>query len=177
MFPAGFTLLTERLRLRAWAPTDTAALHTIWGDPEVIWWGASPDEAATDAVLARFVTRTDEVPAGLGLLAAELRESGAVVANFLLSPAPFTDGVELGFHVRRDHQGRGLASEGGRALLEHAFHTLGLPRVVAAVVPDNAPSRAVLARLGFVEIGRVEHGGLEHLLLERRAVDVSPEGA
>ncbi len=45
--------------------------------------------------------------------------------------------------------GRGLATEGSRALLDHAFVTLGLPRVWATTMAVNAGSRAVMEKLGM----------------------------
>jgi ribosomal-protein-alanine N-acetyltransferase len=40
-----------------------------------------------------------------------------------------------------------------RALSEFAFRTLGLHRLEAACIPENAPSRALLAKAGFAEEG------------------------
>ena len=40
-----------------------------------------------------------------------------------------------------------------RALSEFAFRTLGLHRLEAACIPENAPSRALLAKAGFTEEG------------------------
>ena len=48
-----------------------------------------------------------------------------------------------------DFQGRGLATEGSRHLLELAFGPLGLRRVVARLDARNTASAAVLARLGM----------------------------
>jgi ribosomal-protein-alanine N-acetyltransferase len=48
-------------------------------------------------------------------------------------------------------QGHTLAAV--RALTEFAFRRLGLHRLEAACVPENAPSRTLLAKAGFVEEG------------------------
>jgi RimJ/RimL family protein N-acetyltransferase len=45
--------------------------------------------------------------------------------------------------------GRGYATEGGRAALDHAFTVLGRDRVVSIVHPENAASIAVMTRLGI----------------------------
>jgi hypothetical protein len=34
------SLETERLLIRALHPEDLPGFHSVWGDPEVIWWGA-----------------------------------------------------------------------------------------------------------------------------------------
>ena len=40
-----------------------------------------------------------------------------------------------------------------RALSEFAFSTLGLHRLEAACIPENAPSRRLLVKAGFTEEG------------------------
>ncbi|HYH34032.1 MAG TPA: GNAT family N-acetyltransferase, partial [Nocardioides sp.] len=60
--------------------------------------------------------------------------------------------AELGYRLRRDAWGRGLATEGSAALLDHAFVTLGLPSVWAATLSVNSGSRAVMAKLGMTHV-------------------------
>jgi ribosomal-protein-alanine N-acetyltransferase len=43
-----------------------------------------------------------------------------------------------------------------RALLPHAFQTLGLHRIDAACIPGNQPSRHLLLKFGFREIGEAK---------------------
>jgi RimJ/RimL family protein N-acetyltransferase len=49
----------------------------------------------------------------------------------------------------RRHQGKGYASEAVRLLLHYAFDTLGKHRMVAITDAKNAPSIALLERLGM----------------------------
>ena len=55
--------------------------------------------------------------------------------------------------MRRDRQGRGLASEAVRQALDFGFGTLGLERVEADVDPRNGASCRLLERLGFQREG------------------------
>jgi len=48
-------------------------------------------------------------------------------------------------------RGQGLASEAARAVIAHAFEELGAGALFAGHHPDNASSRRVLKKLGFVE--------------------------
>ena len=57
--------------------------------------------------------------------------------------------AELGYRLRREAWGRGLATEGSRALLDHAFRTLTLPRVWAGTMAVNTGSRGVMEKLGL----------------------------
>lgn len=61
--------------------------------------------------------------------------------------------VEVGFMLRRDLHGQGLAAEAVRAVLTFAFDAMAVHRVEADTDPDNAASRALLTRLGFREEG------------------------
>jgi RimJ/RimL family protein N-acetyltransferase len=56
---------------------------------------------------------------------------------------------ELGFHLRPEYWGRGLAEEAGSAAAAFAFGTLGAKALFAGHHPANAASRRVLAKLGF----------------------------
>ena len=58
-------------------------------------------------------------------------------------------GGEIGYVLHPDFQRRGLATEGASHLLEIAFDTLDLHRVVARLDARNRASAAVLTRLGM----------------------------
>jgi ribosomal-protein-alanine N-acetyltransferase len=47
----------------------------------------------------------------------------------------------------------GLTLAAVRAVADFAFRSLGLHRLEAACIPDNEPSRRLLAKAGFVEEG------------------------
>jgi ribosomal-protein-alanine N-acetyltransferase len=59
----------------------------------------------------------------------------------------------LGYGVDLDHGGRGYATQAVRVAVRVAFQDLGLHRVQAAVVPENAASARVLGKVGFREEG------------------------
>ena len=62
---------------------------------------------------------------------------------------------ELGYIVRRDLWGRGLANEALTAIVNHAFGPLGLHRLEADIDPRNAGSIRSVERLGFKLEGRL----------------------
>ncbi len=63
--------------------------------------------------------------------------------------------AEVGFILRRDRWGQGLASDALAVLFGFCFDRLGLHRLEADVDPDNARSLRVLERLGFQREGRL----------------------
>jgi RimJ/RimL family protein N-acetyltransferase len=57
--------------------------------------------------------------------------------------------AELGYRLHRHAWGRGLASEGAAALIDHGFGTVGLERIIAETMAVNAGSRGVMSRCGL----------------------------
>ncbi|TDB74427.1 GNAT family N-acetyltransferase [Micromonospora sp. KC721] len=172
-------LETERLRLRRFTADDVDNLVGLDADPEVMRFLTggvpTPREAVRDEHLPRILARYDHTP-GLGRWAAEGRSTGGFLGWFALDPSDDGAEGELGYRLRREAWGRGLATEGSRALLRHAFETVGVRRVWAQTMAVNARSRAVMAKTGlrylrtfhlhFADpIPGTEHGEVEYELL------------
>ena len=146
---------TDRLDLVPVAPGDTSHYRRIWGDPEVIWWGACSGQAECEAAFAALLDRIAAMPGGLGWWWLRDRATGEIVGDVILQPAPDPPGgIEIGWHLVREHWGRGYATEGAAPLLDHAWN-LGLDEVVATIVPVNLPSVGVAERLGMKRRGGV----------------------
>ncbi len=60
--------------------------------------------------------------------------------------------VEIGYAVRADLQGRGIATEAAALLIEHAFADPRVQAVVAETLAHLAPSIRILRKLGFTEV-------------------------
>ena len=157
------TFVTERLRLEPFHVSDVGAFHLIWGDPEVIWWGATADREESAARLAALVARCETMPAGMGWWWLVRKADGAVVGDVNLQPAPDPPGGnEIGWHLARTEWGKGYATEGAAPLLPHAW-SLGLEEVVATIIPVNSPSVGVAERLGMRREGpTIPRAGLAH---------------
>jgi carbamoyl-phosphate synthase large subunit len=59
----------------------------------------------------------------------------------------------LGYWLAADEQGRGTMTAAVRVMVDHAFRSMGLNRVVINAADHNDRSRAIPQRLGFVEEG------------------------
>ncbi|MEV0806943.1 GNAT family N-acetyltransferase [Micromonospora sp. NPDC050200] len=170
-------LETERLRLRRFTPDDVDHLVDLDGDPEVMRFLGPPTPRATvrDEQLPRMLRQYDRHP-GLGRWAALDRDGGEFLGWFALDPSDDGTEAELGYRLRRSAWGRGLATEGSRALLRHAFDTVGVRRVWAETMTVNTRSRQVLAKAGLRYVRTfhlhfddpvpgTEHGEVEYELL------------
>jgi RimJ/RimL family protein N-acetyltransferase len=60
--------------------------------------------------------------------------------------------VQIGFRMILSARGKGRCTEAVRLLITHLFE-LGVDRVTAEANPRNLPSRRVLEKLGFNEVG------------------------
>ncbi|OJX95443.1 MAG: GNAT family N-acetyltransferase [Micrococcales bacterium 73-15] len=150
---------TERLRLRGWRPADAVVHRELWTerDPRVpphrrISADGHPSIEELEAWI-RGAPREEEPR----LLVVELRESGEMIGycGLVHNPAVPEGEPELAYELLRRHWGRGYATEAARAIVERA-RAAGYPRLWASVRDWNTASRGVLAKLGFVESGRVE---------------------
>ncbi|GAA4297334.1 GNAT family N-acetyltransferase [Actinomadura luteofluorescens] len=95
---------------------------------------------------------------GLGFWMAHLSaegEEGEFVGLMMLPPAHGLDQpddptvCDLGYRLVRRHWRQGLASEASRALLRHAFDTVGQSRVIAQTMAANAGSIGVMRAIGM----------------------------
>lgn len=119
----------------------------------------------------------------------EAATRGAIVGWFNLNNVVrgIFQNAYAGWALGRDFTGRGLASEGVRALLDVAFASaprgMGLHRVQANVMPVNGPSIAVARRCGFTEEGLcrkyLEIAGAweDHLMFAKLATEHEPVNA
>ena len=57
--------------------------------------------------------------------------------------------LEVGYHLRADQQGKGLATEAAAACRDYARSTLGVDHLVAIIHPDNVASQRVAEKLGM----------------------------
>ncbi len=112
--------------------------HAPWVTPPV-------DETGFAAWLADCALPNREVRL------ARLAETGALVGVVSLTEIVHRAlcSAYLGFYGLRDMAGQGLMTEAVGSLVRLAFDAFGLHRVEANVQPGNAPSLALLARLGF----------------------------
>ncbi|SHF37667.1 GNAT family N-acetyltransferase [Streptoalloteichus hindustanus] len=165
-------LLTPRLRLRPLTPADADPLYELLRHPDAARFLPFPvtRELVRDHVEELLAA---DNPDGLGSYSWEDRETGEFVGHGDLRPCEETgDGrVEMGWYLLSARQGRGLATEAARAVLDHAYGTVGVDQVIALVHEENEPSVRIARRLGFVEESRGTYYGGPHILFARSGDD------
>ena len=146
-------LETARLRLRRFTGADLDRLVELDADPEVmryITYGVpTPRSVYEDTILPRWFGFYEQAPE-LGYWAAEERAGGAFLGWFHLRPDRLDEGEqELGYRLARAAWGRGLATEGGRAVIDYGFSRVGAPKVSARTLVGNSRSRRVMDKCGL----------------------------
>ena len=142
---------TERLVLRPLRQDDADALHPMYSDVEANTYGSRPASTSIEESRDRvakaladtawrawaITLKGDDTPLGtavIGTVASYEKRQGKV--------------TEIGYILSRQYWGKGYVTEAVAALIDQLFAE-GQRRVFADTDPDNAPSIAVLKRLGF----------------------------
>lgn len=154
-------LRTSRLLLRHWRDADLEPFAAMNADPRVMeFFPARLERKESDRfVHERIVPQHERL--GYGLWAVEVRGvtafagyAGLLEQTFA---APFTPCIEVGWRLDARYWGRGYATEGGRAALDHGFEVGGLDEIVSMTAVANTRSIAVMERLGLRPAGEFEH--------------------
>lgn len=155
-------LRTARLVLRGLEPRDTDAVLRIFADPRQsrFFQADFSDPARCREMVERRLAYSG--PAGLGHWVVEFEGEVVGLAHLRPSNAVPAGSAELGYFLRPDHSGKGLATEAASALLRHGLWPAGLSAVWALIHESNVASRTVAERLGFRDMGGETHYGGPH---------------
>lgn len=163
-------LITERLELRAYAIEDLPRIFEIlYGNEHArVLTGDVSTFDDTRKTIEGYIRRQEAD--GYSFWAVVERASGDVVGEAGLKPLEDVGpDVEIGYAFGPAWWGKGYATEAARAILDKAFGSLGLERVVAVTDDDNIGSQRVIAKLGFTPGGHrdVYGGSLLYYVLDR----------
>lgn len=154
------TFQTDRMWLRPVAEADIDELVALDADPEVMRYISggvpTPRSVYEQGLLARMRAHVDQ-PFGFFSAFTDASEQ-TFLGWFHLRPSVFDEQIlEIGYRLRREVWGRGLATEGSRVLIDHAFDTLDQTAVDSCAMVDNAASIAVMQKCGLRFVGMFEH--------------------
>ena len=107
------------------------------------------------------------------------REDDALLGGITLSDLQrgAAQSATIGYWMGRRHAGQGYMAEALGVVLDHSFGLLGLHRLEAACMPENARSQTLLERCGFRQEGyawqylRINGVWHDHLLFALLATD------
>ena len=147
-------LETTRLLLREMTPNDFAALYAVLGDSDIAeHYPYTFDEARVKNWIVRNMERYQKD--GFGLWAVILKETGEMIGDCGITLQNIHGQMlpEVGYHIRKDHQRRGFASEAAAACIRWAFENHDFPAVYSYMKYTNIPSQKTAMKNGmhFIE--------------------------
>ena len=145
---------TARLRLRDWDDEDELRFYEVMNREEVmkhLGGPQLPDEWRDAYRRIRGFSRDF----GHTFWIVEDKATGGILGfcgiKRVNSPGagPLTGTHEIGWRLRPEAWGKGIAKEAAIASLDLAFGRFGAPHVIAMTVPDNRTSWGLMERLGM----------------------------
>ncbi len=144
------SLQSKRLVFGQWTPADSLLAWSLWGDPAVTALIGGP--FSSEQVAARLQGEIENwATSRVQYWPLFERSTGDFVGCCGLRPfrRPVEHVLELGFHIREQHSGKGFATEAAQVVIHHAFEVLGVSALFAGHHPNNVASANVLRKLGF----------------------------
>jgi RimJ/RimL family protein N-acetyltransferase len=139
-----------RVLLRQWVERDCASFAELNADPVAMRFFPSVlTREESDAMVGRLRAAIEENGWGFWCLEIDGGCAGFTGLNVPTFDAPFMPATEIGWRMLPRYWGHGYATEAARLALDYAFGVLKADEVVAFTATANAPSRAVMERLGM----------------------------
>lgn len=158
-------LETQRLFLREMTLSDLDALLLVLGDAESMRYYPKPfDREMVEKWIDRH--RRNYAQHGLGLWAMVLKTTGEVIGDcgLVWQEVEGHQELEIGYHVRRDQQMQGYATEAAYACQDYAFNVLGCARVISLIRLENIPSRRVAEKNGLKVVQKTLWRDIPHYI-------------
>lgn len=144
-----FAIETDRLILREMTEDDFDALYEVLSDSDVSeYYPYSFDEARVSNWILRNIERYKTL--GFGLWAVCLKETGEMIGDCGLT-MQIIDGKirpEIGYHIRKDMQRNGFASEAAKAVRDWTFKNTPFNVIYSYMKYTNLPSAATAMSWG-----------------------------
>ena len=146
-------LETGRLMLREMTPDDFDALYAVLADSDIMQhYPYAFDETRVRGWIERNMGRYRKD--GFGLWAVILKETGEMIGDCGLTLQSIEGELlpEIGYHIRRDCQKKGYASEAGRAVRDWAFEHTAYDGLYSYMKYTNVPSYSTAMAMGMKKI-------------------------
>ncbi|MFC1573344.1 GNAT family N-acetyltransferase [Candidatus Eisenbacteria bacterium] len=151
---------TKRLILRPMTPEDTDDLLLVFSDPEVM--ASFGGQLFDHAQMTRWVqcNLKHQETHGYGLFSVLLKDDAQLIGDCGLEHMDVAGSpeIELGYDLRSDYWGRGLATEAAGAVRDFAWQHLPLRRLISLIRPANVASRRVAEKIGMAKESEIVRG-------------------
>ena len=164
-------LETSRLLLRPFREDDVDLLSGLMANQDFMRFslGAYTREQTLGFLEKLLAWQNANEPS---LFAAVLRSNGMLLGycGFYHQHIDDVNEIEIGYRMHPDYWNKGLATEAARAVRDHAFRDLNLPRVISLIQPKNIASQRVADKIGLtLEKQTIYRGSLTNVFSLSRA--------
>ncbi len=149
-------LETDRIMLREITKDDDVELYLLDSDPEIMKFvanGRPSSKKEVDASIERILTLRDQHNGKFGCWAALEKSTDHFIGWFLFRPAQNdaqnTKRIELGYRLKKEYWGLGLATEVSKAIIAKGFSEYPLDEIFAVAMKGNLGSLAVMRKAGM----------------------------
>jgi [ribosomal protein S5]-alanine N-acetyltransferase len=143
------SLTTERLLLRQWRAADLDGFAEMMAEPSISrYLGDGQPMTRFDSWRSLMAFAGAWRLLGFAHWVLELRETGEYVGRAGPWRPDGWPALEIGWAISPRHQGRGYATEAGRAAQRVVWEAMAPDRLISLVRPGNEASMAVARKLG-----------------------------
>ena len=148
-------IVTRRLRIREWQPSDAPALYDIFQDQEIrqsgICFCSSIEEC--QRIIKKWTEKNE-------MKAICRKEDNCLIGLIGLNDmGRYEQYKELEYAIAADYRRNGYGAEAVRGMLDFGFRKLDLSVIAAWVHAANIKSARVLEKCGFTLEGRLRRHG------------------
>jgi ribosomal-protein-alanine N-acetyltransferase len=141
---------TPHLLLRHWTLDDTGAADHIYADPETMRYFGAGDTYTPEQMAASLPGLiADYTTIGYGNYAVIERAGGTIIGHCGVRYHAGRERNEADWALDRRFWGRGYGLEAASAVFERSFTHDRVPAIFGIAHRDNAPSIALMKRLGM----------------------------
>jgi [ribosomal protein S5]-alanine N-acetyltransferase len=157
-------LETERLRTRFLNPEDAKVWTKFLSDPECIeFFPTAAFKTPADRAgfwIGKQLDRYKEKRYGLQALIAKSTGEFIGQCGLLLQEVNCRPELEVGYHIMREHWGKGYAIEAAKMFKEYGFKHKQSDSIISIIHKDNFRSQKVASKNGMKKDKETEWNGL-----------------
>jgi ribosomal-protein-alanine N-acetyltransferase len=143
-------LQTPRLILRSFSDGDLDEMSALMANAAFMRFSLGVfSREQTAGFLEKVRARDrDGLPSQFGVV---FRHDNRLIGycGFFLQIVDDVEELEIGYRIHPDYWGQGIATEAARAVRDHGFDHLKLPRLISLIHPANLASRRVAEKNGM----------------------------
>jgi RimJ/RimL family protein N-acetyltransferase len=141
-------LETKRLLIRPMSQADLYFVHDYLKDPETMKFFV--EGPYTVEKVKEMINRNKKSPIRYIVLK---KDTSEIIGHISLSPWFMRETYEIGFIFKREYHNQGYGTEAAQKMMEYAFETLKVHRVVATCQPENIASKKLIEKLKMKQEG------------------------